>query len=299
MFLHKENQTLLWNTLQKSPYLVEFTQKFAGYREEWFRGSIEQFYTQWISRNNRVPNNAKELLEINKYALQAMVADLKRLLGYNTSQQFGTPISAQPNGVDFPTYQKRNTAQSELPTYQTKVAAQSELPTYQTRVAASETLPTYDVNAERKQREDEWSTNFNKYQTEYNQLLKQPAIPTRGLPSETGGEKIKNMDELIREHAKMRDMDLSIYSPPPPQNSPILDKPVPKLRILDEIERIEIDETPDGLCVAKRPVGFRRNAEVPTEEERRSLHVEETDPIAKKSVRFEPVQTDEISSISQ
>ena len=237
MFLHKENQLLLWNTLQKSPYLVEFTQKFAGYREEWFRGSIEQFYTQWISRNNRVPNNAKELLEINKYALQAMVTDLKRLLGYNASQQFGTPVSAQPNAI----------IQS--------VKSQNE-------------LPSYDVNAERKQREDEWSSNFNKYQTEYNQLLKQPAIPTRGLPSETGGEKIKNMDELIREHAKMRDMDLSIYSPPPPQNSQIIDKPVPKLRILDEIERIE-------------------------------MHVDEHDPIAKKSVRFEPVQKDEISSISQ
>jgi hypothetical protein len=276
----------LWNTLQKSPYLVEFTQKFAGYREEWFRGSIEQFYTQWISRNNRVPNNAKELLEINKHALQAMVADLKRLLGYNASQQFGPSVTAQPNV----------TTQNEFPTYQTRVAAQS--------VKASETLPTYDVNAERKQREDEWSTNFNKYQTEYNQLLKQPDVPMRGLPSETGGEKIKNMDELIREHAKMRDMDLSIYSPPPPQKSPILDKPVPKLRILDEIERIEIDETPDGLCVAKRPVGFlsvgKRNAEVPTEEERRSLHVDEQSDIStKKTVRFEPEQADEISSISQ
>jgi len=96
----------------------------------------------------------------------------------------------------------------------------------------------------------------------------------RGLPSETGGEKIKNMEELIREHAKMRDMDLSIYAPPPPQNSPTIDKPVPKLRILDEIERIE-------------------------------MHVEDTEPITKKTVRFgfEPEQdlttTNEISSISQ
>lgn len=252
MFLHKENQLLLWQTLQKSPYLIEFSQKFAGYREEWFRGSIEQFYTQWISHNNRVPNNAKELLEINKYALQAMVTDLKRLLGYNasmSSQQFGTHVLTQ------------------------SIKASETLPSYQTRVAAQSELPSYDVNAERKQREDEWSTNFNKYQTEYNQLLKQPAVPMRGLPSETGGEKIKNMDELIREHAKMRDMDLSIYSPPPPQNSPILDKQVPKLRILDEIERIEMH--------------VEEHAEQPT----------------KKSVRFEnedsSVSQNDISSISQ
>jgi len=274
MFLHKENQLLLWQTLQKSPYLIEFSQKFAGYREEWFRGSIEQFYTQWISRNNRVPNNAKELLEINKCALQTMVADLKRLLGYPShssisSHQFGTPT--------YQTVAAQSVKASDtLPTYQT-VASSDTLPTYQT-VAAQNDLPSYDINAERKQREDQWSANFSKYQSEYNQLLKTPAVPTRGLPSETGGEKIKNMDELIKEHAKMRDMDLSIYAPPPSQNSPLsrianeslpLDKRVTKLRILDEIERIE-------------------------------MHVEETELPSKKSVRFENESfSDEISSISQ
>lgn len=206
MFLHKENQLILWQTLQKSPYLIEFSQKFAGYREEWFRGTIEQFYTQWISRNNRVPNNAKELLEINKFALQTMVSDLKRLLGYSS--------------------QLNSSNSSNSPTYQTSAQ----------RVETSENLQSYDINADRKHREDAWSTNFNKYQTEYNQLLKTPSVPMRGLPSETGENKITNMDELIRDHAKMRDMDLSIYAPS--QNIPI--NQVPKLKILDEIERIEM-----------------------------------------------------------
>ena len=233
MFLHTENQQLLWQTLQKSPYLIEFSQKFAGYREEWFRGAIEQFYTQWISRNNRVPSNAKELLEINKHALLVMVADLKRLLGYPSplsSRQFGSQGGA--------------------------IAVQSTntLPTY--NVAASDTLPTYDINAERKHREDQWTDNFNKYQTEYNQLLERPAVPTRALPSKTGDEKIKNMEELVKEHAKMRDMDLSIYSQQTPTTQ------IPKLKIMDELENIE-------------------------------MHVE--DAVAKKTVRF----TNENSSASQ
>ena len=195
MFLHTENQQLLWNTLQKSPYLIEFTQKFAGYREEWFRGTVEQFYTQWISQNNPLPSNARELLEINKHALQAMVADLKRLLGYSGS------LSTQ------------NIVQN-----------------------------TYDVNAERKQREDAFSANFNKYQTEYNQLLERPAVVARSLPSESGGEKIKNMDDLLKEHARIRDMDLEIYAaPPPPQKQkPHQIQMSPRLKIMDEIERIEM-----------------------------------------------------------
>ena len=274
MFLHKENQQLLWQTLQKTPYLVEFTQKFAGHREEWFRGAIEQFYTQWISRNNRMPTNAKELLEINKYALQVIVLDLKRLLGYTSSlssQQSRTSITQN----ELPSYQtvaasdsllsyQTVAASDSLPSYQT-VAASDSLPSYQT-VAASDSLPSYDINADRKHREEQWSTNFNKYQTEYNQLLKQPAVPTRGLPSETSGDKIKNMDELIREHTKMRDMDLSVYSPQRAKQVLKLDdlhtitnrenvahERRIKLKILDEIERIEmhIDEHADILSTKK------------------------------------------------
>jgi len=171
MFLHKENQQLLWETLQKTPYLVEFTQKFSGHREEWYRGILEQFFTQWISQNGRVPTNARELLEINKSALQFMVADLKRLLGY---QQLQT-----------------------------------------TKYPSIDVLSPYNVAEERKRKEDTWSANFNQYQSEYNRMLEKPVLPMRELPSETGDEKIKNMEELLREHAKMRDMDLTIYTPTP------------------------------------------------------------------------------------
>ena len=191
MFLHTENQQLLWQTLQKSPYLVEFTQKFAGHREEWFRGVIEQFYMQWISQNNPLPSNARELLEINKLALQTMVADLKRLLGYSPHQA----VRQHPHHTE---------------------------PNYDIR--------PYDIAEERKQREDAFSANFNKYQSEYNSLLKQPEVPIRSLPIEPVGEKIKNMDELLKEQARLRDMDLGI-----PQTQNQQQPPVAKLRILDEI----------------------------------------------------------------
>jgi hypothetical protein len=204
MFLHKENQQLLWETLQKTPYLVEFTQKFSGHREEWYRGILEQFFTQWISQNGRVPTNARELLEINKSALQFMVADLKRLLGY---QQLKT--------VKNPT----------------------------TKDQSIDALSPYNVAEERKRKEDTWSANFNQYQSEYNRMLEKPVLPMRELPSETGDEKIKNMEELLREHAKMRDMDLTIYTPAPmtasvpnKRDEPV--KSVIKLKILDEIQNV-------------------------------------------------------------
>ena len=126
-----------------------------------------------------------------------MVADLKRLLGYNQT-------SVNP------------------------------------RTPAIDVLSPYNVAEERKRKEDTWSANFNQYQSEYNRMLEKPVLPMRELPSETGDEKIKNMEELLREHAKMRDMDLTIYTPaptvPPKREDSI--KSVIKLKILDEIENV-------------------------------------------------------------
>ena len=221
MFLHKENQQLLWETLQKTPYLVEFTQKFSGHREEWFRSILEQFFTKWISQNGRIPINARELLEINKHALQFMVSDLKRVLGYNTS--------------------------NPIPT--------------------NDIMSPYNVAEERKRKEDTWSTTFNQYQSEYNRMLEKPALPVRELPSMAGDDKIKNMDELLKEQAKMRDMDLTIYTPVPtiaPTSASVI---VPaaqilspnkhgeslrrgiRLKIMDEIENVndEIENVNDEI----------------------------------------------------
>ena len=177
--MHIENQTLLWNSLQKSPYIVEFQQKYAAHRETWFRGIVEQFYAQWISAGRPVPNSSKDLLEMNKAAIKMMVSDLKRLLGYNATATT-TPLTGD-----------------------------------------NIRLMSYDVAAEKKEREDKWSSEFSQYQSEYNRLLASPVLPRNVLPSETTDERIKNMDELLAEHAKRREYDVSSIAAsfPPPPNS--------------------------------------------------------------------------------
>jgi hypothetical protein len=82
MFFHAENQRLLFETLQKSPYFIEFSQKYANEKEGWFVIASDKFCkTKMISVD--AANDARSLLEINKQALQFMIADLKRLLGYS------------------------------------------------------------------------------------------------------------------------------------------------------------------------------------------------------------------------
>lgn len=202
MFLHVENLEMLWHALQKTPYLVEFTQRAGspGEKELWFRTISEQFYAQWISQlGGKPPVNSRELLAMNKRALSHIIQELKRELGY---------------------WQKPATIRTD-------------------------DLSPYNVAAERKQREDARSNEFNQYQSEYNRLLERPPIPTNSLPSFTGDEKITNMEELVQQHLKMRNMDLTMHSNEPTANAPTSNtnftaKP-PKLRILDSIETIDLE----------------------------------------------------------
>lgn len=192
MFLHIENQKLLWQVLQKSPYLVDFTQKYPGRREIWFRGISENFYIQWIQNNQSLPSNAQELLEINKLAISFMIADLKKLLEYGRGEET----------ANYTAYL------SEPPRTRRELGEMNE-------------------------------RLFVKYQTEYNQLLKQPNAPSRELPTESVDSKITNMEELVKEHAKKRDMDLSIYSPKTPPSNTDHTKPT-RLRILGELDNTAI-----------------------------------------------------------
>ena len=189
MFLHIENQQIIWQTLQKSPYLVEFTQKFPGHRETWFRGVSEQFYMYMIKNNRHIPSNAIELLETNKQAIMFMVADLKKLLGYSQESSREVALSYAP----YPSQTRRQIGEM------------------------NEQL-------------------FNKYQTEYNQLLEGPKVAIKELPSESTDSKITNMEELVKEHVKRREMDLSVYSPKTAQP----EKNVNRVRILNELDTIEM-----------------------------------------------------------
>lgn len=249
MFLHTENRELLWNTLQKSPYLVDFSNKFAGYREAWFQETVETFYTQWISQNNQVPNNARELLEINKSALKFMISDIKRILGYPvSSQQLG-------NAIVLP---------YSAPTWKT---ALKDVSPYTDSVVTIKDISSYNVSEERQRREEEWSSTYNKYQSNYNRMLERPSVPINEIPVEIIDAKIVNIDDLVNEHTRMRNMDLTVYANAPsssnsPSKLPPVNPSIPTLtlrsgiaknagasneNINTEIERVEMEilELPD------------------------------------------------------
>jgi hypothetical protein len=78
--------------------------------------------------------------------------------------------------------------------------------------------------------------------------LEKPQLPDTKLPSLSGDEKITNMEELVKQHLMLRDMDLAIYSkdddqqpPSPPVNNTNAHVVSTKLKIMEEIENADIE----------------------------------------------------------
>lgn len=168
MFTHADNQKILWDLIQKSPFFLEYT---PANRETWFKDILADFYY----KNPVQPKTAKELLEINKRVLSHMTKDLQNRIGY-------TILSPEE--------------------------------------AASANLHTYNVAQDRQAKEEEMKTMYSKYQTDYHSLLqtRAPNAVEWNKPA-VAEEKIKNMEELIEQQIRQREMDLAKY--PNPQTAKI------------------------------------------------------------------------------
>lgn len=84
LFLHKENQNILWNFLHKSPYFIEFQQKYPNQKTEFFNQAMASISREMYFH----PTTVEQLTEINKEALGKMIGKLKQVLGYSAWNQY-------------------------------------------------------------------------------------------------------------------------------------------------------------------------------------------------------------------
>jgi hypothetical protein len=89
--------------------------------------------------------------------------------------------------------------------------------------------PTYNVEEEKKAKEERNKASYANFQTQYHQMLQTPQPTTMRL-TEKSDEKIKNMDELIQEQIRKREMDLVAFSN---QKISVEDAKSKKIRILE------------------------------------------------------------------
>jgi hypothetical protein len=70
-YIHPDNQTLLWNTIQKAPNF----EKLGENKSQWFKSIIRDFY----ENDGKKINNQADLQTINKSTIAYMVHSLKQM----------------------------------------------------------------------------------------------------------------------------------------------------------------------------------------------------------------------------
>lgn len=186
MFFHADNQRLLHETLQKSPYLLEFSQKYAAEKEGWLLNTPAQFY-----EHNRTDIDAakdvRSLLEINQKALRFMVADLKRLLGYPDTT---TPAKITTYNVSVGKQEREDKWSKEFSSYQEE---------YNRLLAAPirpETVFSAEVDEKIKNMDELLAEQVKRRTMDYAELM--PPAPSNGPSVNTGSIRLKIMEDIDR-----------------------------------------------------------------------------------------------------
>ena len=74
LYVHSENQTLLWNIIHKNPAAQQFFLKiYPPQKEQWFKVIIQKFYNENQARQLTIP----ELQQINRDTLGYMLNDIR------------------------------------------------------------------------------------------------------------------------------------------------------------------------------------------------------------------------------
>ena len=94
-FISYNNQTILWNTIQKVPLLQQKIQK--EYQANWFRQIIEDIYIQNQYRNL----NVQELNELNKQTISYMINSLKKSNTENNQTTSIENLDYQDTNTEF------------------------------------------------------------------------------------------------------------------------------------------------------------------------------------------------------
>ena len=210
LFIHIENQTVLWNLIQRSSHWGEFSRVLKQRPEDWFRSCIEKQYTHICNYEKKHPTLEKSkkswILEQNKEAIRMMTADMLSHL----SKRPGVSSKQPPSYTPSSTEKMYNTIE-ESPSLVYSSSRNYDIPP----------ISAFDMEQERKAKYEKAKIEFEQYQSQYNRLLQPLTPPSPDFGENIPQSKIANMEELLIIQQKMRDTDYDMFSPPPPQNTSV------------------------------------------------------------------------------
>lgn len=187
LYILTENQTLIWETMNKIPQFQEFGNADKGGQQKWFQHIIEQFYES----NKFKLLSVQDLQQLNRETLGYMIRELKTM---------------KPKKV-VPVFSNFSSPQYDLFNEPTVFTDQPHLLS-----AAEKKSVTRDYLMEKKQ--EEINRQFSARQNEYSSMLKKgPGLEIDfRLPMDTD-EPIENIEELIKSQVRQRNIEFPSIKP--------------------------------------------------------------------------------------
>ena len=176
LFIHNENQQLLWDIINNSTLI----HKIPDFNKEyWFRNCIQYFYDK-IQHDNIEIHNKDELEKINKNVLTHMVKELKQIY----SEYIG--LSQKQSELPLITPSIQQTSFTSIQNYMGK-------------------------EAERANKQEQFNTAFEERQKQYESLFSKPVLPEINFSEKKDDGPISNMEELVQQHLKERENEIQKY----------------------------------------------------------------------------------------
>ena len=179
LFVHPENQKILWNIISGNPFIIRyFESKPSQAKELWFKQSIEDFYTR-IQGKNIDPS---ELNNLNKEALTSMIQSVH---------------------LQNPQYTAHNSSQYTSP-HENASTTQQYIPTQEpmNMMTHANTINTPEIIKDNK--EDIFNKQFKMRQQEYDTML-QRNTPQEIDFRETSNDENKDINELLEREKRERE----------------------------------------------------------------------------------------------
>jgi len=222
LFIHRENQRILWDIIGLSPLWESFSRVLVSSSmtpEKWFQQMIEKEYNSLLQAriDSDLDDPVAWLSSTNKSFIQRMIRNISSRV-YSTAPKDNTGLASVDKvsgmtvsfGYDNSPFANSNVAYTNPKNNDLPALVYSAPRNYDTPH-----ISAFDVERERKEKQDKAKREFEAYQSQYNSLLVSN-VPTSPVFSETlQMEKITNMDELLKQQQEMREQDSRIVSSTP------------------------------------------------------------------------------------
>lgn len=222
LFLHTENQTILWKTICSSSSWNAFTRVVPTTPESWFRNIIEHQYSQILSDPPPDPSTTPRLVWLRQTNIQTIERLVSSMASYTgiVVRENNTPTANIHTHAPAPGVLANTGSGGTIPANHniyggaTYTAETPTLVYTAPRKYDTPAISPFDVERERTEKQERAKREFESYQSQYNSLLARP-VPTTPVFSETiqAEQRITNMDELLKQQHAMREQDVAALLP--------------------------------------------------------------------------------------